>query len=185
MGNVKRRLAALLAGVFVASGVAEAMTVSMPVFAATAAAESAEAGSTAAAQDAGTEDKAAEEHAAAGDAAAGEDAAAEINAMAEDAPTAGSRAAESVTGTAGTDAAGEGMDTTGGMAVTASGQLGDKMPGTGAADGMAAEVMDAADIVEAVYAGVTEEDLAGLVERAEEAFAESEVPGGGYGCLGV
>lgn len=178
MGNVKRRLAALLAGVFVASGVAEAMTVSMPVFAATAAAESAEAGSTAAAQDAGTEDKAAEEHAAAGDAAAGEDAAAEINAMAEDAPTAGSRAAESVTGTAGTDAAGEGMDTTGGMAVTASGQLGDKMPGTGAADGMAAEVMDAADIVEAVYAGVTEEDLAGLVERAEEAFAESEVPGG-------
>lgn len=117
MGNVKRRLAALLAGVFVASGVAEAMTVSMPVFAATAAAESAEAGSTAAAQDAGTEDKAAkEEHAVAGDAAAEEDAA-------------------------------------------------------------AAEVMDAADIVEAVYAGVTEEDLAGLVERAEEAFAESEVPG--------
>ncbi len=46
MGSVKRRLAALPAGVFVASGVAEAMTVSMPVFAATAAADGATAGCT-------------------------------------------------------------------------------------------------------------------------------------------
>ncbi len=151
MRSVKRKMAALLAAVLMASGI----TASMPVAAAGNAA------------DAGTDVSAGKSAAVQAELAAGADAVAQT-----DADTGADIHGEAKIPARTDETAGETY------IPTASGQLDKKPEGTDAAGTPGAEALGVEKIVEALYAEVTEDSLAELVGRAGDAFAETEAPEG-------